>query len=85
MTIRTTRCVASFNEPFSLRNVEGVQPPGDYSVYVEDELVQGQSNAVYRRVCTILHLPSISSAQERSRLVSVDASDLKEARMKDLN
>jgi hypothetical protein len=84
LTIRTTRCVASFNEPFSLRNVEGLQPPGDYNVYVEDELIQGLSRAAYRRVSTILRLPSISSPQEQSRLVSVNASDLKAALMKDL-
>ena len=52
LTLRTTRCVACFNEPFSLRNVEGVQPPGDYNVYVEDELIPGLSRAAYRRVST---------------------------------
>jgi hypothetical protein len=85
LTIRTTRCVASFDEPFSLRNVEGVQPPGDYNVYVEDELIQGLSRAAYRRVSAILQLPSISSPQEQSRLVCVNASDLKAALMKDLH
>jgi hypothetical protein len=85
LTIRMTRCVATFNEPFSLRNAEGVQPSGDYNVYVEDELIQGLSRAAYRRVSTILQLPSISSPQEQSRLVSVNASDLEAALMKDLH
>jgi hypothetical protein len=85
LTIRTTRCLASFAEPFSLRNVEGVQPPGDYNVYIEDELIQGLSRAAYRRVSAILQLPSISSPQDQSRLVSVNASDLKAALMKDLH
>ena len=84
MTVRIMRCVASLDEPFSLRHVEGAQPPGDYSAYVEDELIQGLSRAVYRRVCTILQ-PPISSPQEPSRLVFINASDLKRARMKELN
>jgi hypothetical protein len=85
LTIRTTRSVASFNEPFSLRNVEDVLPPGDYNVYVEDELIQGLSRAAYRRVSTILQMPSISSPQEQSRLVSISATDPEAALMKDLH
>lgn len=50
LTIRTTRCVACFNEPFSLRNVEGVLPPADYNVYLEDELIPGLSRGVSARV-----------------------------------
>jgi hypothetical protein len=85
LTIRTTRSVASFSEPFSLRGVEDVLSPGDYNVYFEDELVQGLSRAAYRRVSTILQIPSISSPQEQSRLVSISATDLEVALMKDLH
>jgi hypothetical protein len=85
LTIRTTRSVASFSEPFSLRGVEDVLPPGDYNVYFEDELVQGLSRAAYRRVSTILQIPSISSPQEQSRLVSISATDLEVVLMKDLH
>jgi hypothetical protein len=83
LTIRTTRSVASFKESFSLRSVEGVLPPGDYNVFVDDELVQGLSRAAYRRVSTILQMPSISSPQEQSRLVSISETDLAVALMKD--
>ena len=83
MTIRTTRAVASFKEPFTLRAVEGTQPPGDYNVYIEDELIQGLSHAAYRRVATILQTPSISSPQDEARLVSVSETDLEAALMKD--
>ena len=83
MTIRTTRAVASFKEPFTLRAVEGMQPPGDYNVYIEDELIQGLSHPAYRRVATILQTPSISSAQGEARLVSISETDLAVALMKD--
>ena len=85
LTIRTTRAVASFRESFSLRDIEGDQPPGDYNVFFDDELIQGLSRAAYRRVSTILQTPSISSPQEQSRLVSISATDLEVALMKDLH
>jgi hypothetical protein len=83
MTIRTTRAVASFKEPFTLRAVEGMQPPGDYNLYIEDELIAGLSRAAYRRVSTILQTPSISSPQDQSRLVVISETDLEVALMKD--
>lgn len=85
MTIKTTRGIASFNEPFSLRNVDGVQPAGDYTVYFEDELIEGLSRAAYRRVSTILQTPSIASSQLQSRLVVVSQTELDAALMKDLH
>ena len=85
MTIKTTRAIASFNEPFSLRNVDGVQPAGEYAVYLEDELIEGLSRAAYRRVSTTLQTPSLSSPQEPWRLVSVSATELDAALMKDLH
>jgi hypothetical protein len=83
MTIRTTRATASFKEPFTLRAVEGMQPPGDYNVYIEDELIAGLSRAAYRRVSTIPQTPSISSPQDQSRLVAISETDLEVALMKD--
>ena len=83
LTIRTTRAVASFKEPFTLRAVEGMQPPGDYNVFIEDELIPGLSRAAYRRVSTILQTPSISSPQDEARLVSIRETDLEVALMKD--
>jgi len=83
MTIRTTRAVASFKEPFTLRAVEGMQPPGDYNLHIEDELISGLSRAAYRRVSTMLQTPSISSPQDQSRLVVISETDLEVALMKD--
>jgi hypothetical protein len=83
MTIRTTRAIASFKEPFALRSVDGMQPPGDYKVYIEDELIQGLSHAAYRRVATLLRTPSISSPQDDARLISISETDLAGALMKD--
>lgn len=83
LTVRTTRAVACFKEPFSLNAVAGVQPAGEYNVYYEDELIQGLSRVAYRRVSTILQTPAISSPQDQSRLVSISQTELDVALMKD--
>ena len=43
LTIRTTRSTVSFSNPFTLRNLEGVQPAGEYVVLADDELIEGLS------------------------------------------
>ena len=83
MSLKTTRSIATFNEPFSLRNTEGIQPAGEYNVYVEDELIPGLSRTAWRRISTLLQMPSISSSQEHSRLVVVSPAELEAALMKD--
>jgi hypothetical protein len=83
LSLKTTRSIATFHEPFALRNLEGNQPPGEYSVYVEDELIAGLSRTAWRRISTLLQTPSISSSQEHSRLVVVSSAELEAALMKD--
>jgi hypothetical protein len=83
LSLKTTRGTATFSEPFSLRNVEGIQPAGEYNVYLEDELVPGLSRTAWRRVSTLIQTPSISSSQEQSRLVVVSSTELEAALMKD--
>ncbi len=83
MTTRTTRSTLSFTEPFKLRGVDGVQPAGDYVVIVDDELIDSVSVVAYRRVATILCLPSITTPQTFTQLVAVSQTDLDVAVLKD--
>ena len=84
MSSRTTRTVVSFKEPFSLRAVDGMQPPGDYNVFFEDELIAGVARTAYRRVSATIQMPStLLSHQEQSRLVLISETDLEVALMKD--
>jgi len=87
MTIKVTRTTVLFNGPFSLRNVEGIQPAGSYAVCVEEELIEGLSHAAYRRVSTTIQIqmPSPSSSNAQSRFISVDQTDLDATLMKDLH
>jgi hypothetical protein len=83
MSIRTTRITLSFAESFKIRGVEGVQPPGEYVVLMDDELIEGISHTAYRRVATVLCLPSTSSPQHHSQLVPVTQTDLDVALLRD--
>jgi hypothetical protein len=83
MTIRTESKIVSFQEPFTLRNVDGIQPAGDYLVDVDDELIEGINHSVYRRVATRFHIPCMSSPQPTKQVVAVNQTDLDAALMKD--
>jgi len=83
MSLRTTRHTATFNEPFSLRNVEGLQPAGDYNVFSEEELITGLHRIAWRRVLTLLQTPSISSTEGTPRLVVISQEELDAALMRD--
>lgn len=83
MTIRTTRSTVSFSNPFTFRNLEGVQPAGEYVVIADDELIEGLSRVVYRRLVTLFQTPAISASQRRTESFSISQTDLDAALMKD--
>jgi hypothetical protein len=76
MTIRTTRTTVSFSQPFKLKDLDDIQPAGDYLLDTDEELIEGLSRLAYRRVATSLHLPSTSRPQSRTELVYVNPAEL---------
>jgi hypothetical protein len=85
LTIRTTRTTVSFSRPFTLQNLEGVQPAGEYVVLIDDELIEGLSRVAYRRVATLFQTPAISASQRLIQSFSISQTDLDAAIMKDRN
>ena len=43
MTVRTTRTTISFSQPFELRDLDDIQPAGDYLLDTDEELIEGLS------------------------------------------
>jgi hypothetical protein len=76
MTVRTTRTTISFSQPFKLRDLDDIQPAGDYLLDTDEELIEGLSRLAYRRVATLLHLPSTSRPQNRTEVLSVSHAEL---------
>jgi hypothetical protein len=82
MTTRTSTNTVTFRHAFELKGVDRELPAGDYVVTTDEELIEGISFPVYRRVSTTIMVPG-----ERSRstieLISIDPRDLRAARRKD--
>jgi hypothetical protein len=84
MNTRTKHTTVKFTAPFSLRGVDEIQPPGDYAIDDDEELIDGLSWLTYRRVATFIHLPAISSADRLNRqLVGIDYTGLEGALLED--
>jgi hypothetical protein len=84
MNTRTKHTTVKFTAPFALGGVDEIQPPGDYAIDEDEELIDGLSWLAYRRVATFIHLPAISSTDRlKSQLVAIDHSELEAAMRQD--
>ena len=73
-----------FTAPFALSGLDEIQPPGDYEIDEDEELIDGLSWLAYRRVATFIRLPAISSTDRlKSQLVAIDRSELEAAMRQD--
>ena len=84
MNTRTKHTTVKFAAQFSLRCVDEIQPPGDYAIDEDEELIDGLSWLTYRRVATFMQLPAVSSTDGlRSQLVAIDHFELEAALRQD--
>jgi hypothetical protein len=81
MPTRTRSKTVTFGRPFWLKGVDRTLPAGEYRVVTDEELIEGLSFPVYRRVATMILVPA---AQPSSvEMVTVDPADLKVAEDRD--
>lgn len=83
MTTRTQRKTVVFSHPFRLKGVDRDLPPGDYEVVTDEELIEGLSFAVYRRVSTAIIVPAQSHQASSVEMVAIDPRDLQFAQDRD--
>jgi hypothetical protein len=81
VTTRTREETITFLGSFSLKGVDRLLPPGPYRVVTDEELVEGLSFAVYRRIATMIFVPS--AARGGIEMITVDPADLQSARTRD--
>ena len=77
--MRTKRESVTFDRPFSLGAVEGLQPAGTYAVDVDEELIEGLSFLAYQRVATTIYLPLRAGGSGSVQAVRVDPRELDSA------
>jgi hypothetical protein len=70
----------TFAQPFWLKGVDRELPAGSYRVATDEELIEGLSFPVYRRVATMLFVPSRNGALE---MLTIDPAELKAAHERD--
>jgi hypothetical protein len=79
MTMRTNRKTLKFVHPFFLKGIDRTLPPGEYQVVTDEELIEGLSFPVYRRVATMIFVPSQFQPASSTEMVTVDPLDLQAA------
>jgi len=82
MLTRTARKTVTFRGPFSLAGVGRPLPAGSYEVVTDQELIEGLSFPVYRRVATTMLVPA-QSIQGSVEMLTVDPLDLAAAIKRD--
>lgn len=83
MSTRTTRKIVTFINPFALEGVGRILPAGSYEVMTDEELIEGLSFPVYRRVATMLLAPTKSSQAPSVEMLTIDPLDLTAALERD--
>ena len=83
MIARSLSKTVTFNKPFVLKGVDRLLPAGDYRVVTDEELIEGLSFSVYRRVATMIFVPARSHRASSVEMVTIDPLDLKAAQDRD--
>lgn len=79
MPERTTLTTVTFMRPFSLTDVDGVQPAGTYTVETVDTTLDNLSFIAYRRVSTSIMLPALGAAPRQRQVIFIDPLELEAA------
>lgn len=83
MTTRTRRETVTFKHPAHIKGVDRMIPAGSYEVVTDEEMIEGISFPVYRRVATLILLPSEHGSS--TEMVSIGSVDLSDAQLADAN
>ncbi|SDR93921.1 hypothetical protein [Bradyrhizobium canariense] len=79
MTMRSRRETVTFKHPFQIKGVDRLLPAGDYEVVTDEEMIEGLSFASFRRVATMIMVPSAAPRSSAMEMVSIGSIDLADA------
>jgi hypothetical protein len=83
MATRTRRKFIVFENPFELKEAGRVLPAGSYEIVTDEELVEGLSFPVYRRVATMMIVPAPAPHSASTELLTIDPVQLAAALARD--
>lgn len=81
MLTRTKRHTVTFTHAFTLRGCDHTLAPGAYEVVSDEELIEGLSFPVYRRMSTFLMLPM--QGRSPGEMLTINPDDLSAALVRD--
>ena len=84
MTIRSRRETVTFKHPFHIRGIARELPAGRYEVVTDEEMIDGLSFAAWRRVATMITVPS-KDMQGATEIRAISSVDLADAQRTDVN
>ena len=76
MTMRTKRTTITFVHSFLLREAGRTLPAGEYEVLTDEELIEGLSFPVYRRISTMILVPGQGPPTSFVEMLTVDPREL---------
>lgn len=79
MTARAQRKTIRFAHPFLLKDAGRTFPAGYYEVITDEELIEGLSIPVYRRISTMILAPAPPPRSSSVEMLVVDPRELQEA------
>jgi hypothetical protein len=83
MIARSLSKTVVFCRPFLLKGIDRTLPPGEYRVVTDEELIEGISFPVYRRVSTMIFVPAQSHGPSSVEMLTIDPDDLRAAQNQD--
>lgn len=83
MIARSLNETVVFGKPFLLKGIDRMLPAGDYRVVTDEELIEGISFPVYRRVSTMIFVPAPTHEASSIEMVTIDPLDLRAALERD--
>jgi len=81
MLTRTREKIWTFGRPFVLKGIDRTLAAGSYRVTTDEELIEGLSFPVYRRVATMIFVPGQTGGSVE--MLVVDPAELAAARERD--
>jgi hypothetical protein len=81
MLTRTREVTISFTQPFLLKGVDRELPAGDYRIVTDEEMIEGVSFPVFRRVATMMMVPARTRGS--IEMLVVDPLELEAAQARD--
>ena len=84
MIARSLSKTVVFSKSFLLKGIDRMLPAGDYRVVTDEEMIEGISFPVYRRVSTMIFVPAPTYGASSIEMATVDPLDLQAALDRDV-